>query len=87
MSVVIHRDTHDRVYGPRWVVERMPGNVTDPYVVRFVKFGTVSKLLDRTAKWSGDGWEQNGRRWWPREPQVPKTLLAIVDRHMREVKG
>jgi hypothetical protein len=54
--------------------------------VRFIKQGQTRKLLDQTAEWVLRR-EWNGRRWVPRHPQVPRTLLAIVEAHMREVKG
>lgn len=81
MAELIHRDTHDAKLGPRWMVERQPGEATDPMLVRFVKHNTQRKLLDQTARWNGVGWEQ--QRWVPAHPQVPRTLLGIVERHMR----
>ena len=82
MPELIHRDTHDIVqFGPWWTVERQPGFTTDPMVVRFLKHNGSRKLLDQTARWTGDGWDP--KRWAPAHPQVPKTLLDIVERHMR----
>jgi len=41
----------------------------------------MSKRLDQIARWTPDGWDQT--RWVPKHPQVPNTLLAIVENHMR----
>ena len=53
-------------------------------VVRFLKHNSSRKLLDQTARWTGDGWDPN--RWVPAHPQVPRTLLGIVERYMRGVQ-
>ncbi len=82
---LIHEDTHDWSFGPRWRVERQPEATTNPYLVRFIKQGQQRKLLDQTAEWVLQR-EWYGRRWVPRYPQVPHTLLAIVEAHMREVQ-
>lgn len=64
-----------------WRVERQPGSVTDPMVVRFVKQGRIRKLLDQNARWTPDGWDQ--ARWVPRPPIVPAALIAQVAAFMR----
>ena len=65
----------------RFRIERQPGSVTDPMVVRFVKHSAVRKLLDQTARWGGNGWDP--QRWVPRVPIVPQTILDLVEAHMR----
>ncbi len=82
MTQLIHQDTHDWKQGPRWRVERQPAGTTDPELVRFRKAGRTT-LLDQIARWDGNGWDP--KRWAPRHPQVPHTLLAIVEHHMREM--
>lgn len=67
----------------RWRIERQPGSITDPIVVQFVKRSAVRKLLDQNAQWAGDGWDP--QRWVPRVPIVPKTILDLVEQHMRGV--
>jgi hypothetical protein len=85
MAELIHRDTHDIAqFGPWWTVERQPGFTTDGRVVRFLKHNGRRKLLDQTARWTSAGWDPN--RWVPAHPQVPYTLLEIVENHMRKVK-
>lgn len=64
-----------------WLVERQPGSVTDPMVVRFVKQGRIRKLLDQNARWTPTGWDES--RWIPRPPIVPAALIAQVAAHMR----
>lgn len=49
-------------------------------VVRFTKTGNGHKLLDRTARWTPDGWDPS--RWVPRHPKVPRVLLDQVEAHM-----
>ena len=78
---VIHQDQHDYKLGPRWRVEQMAGR---PDLVRFVKRNQMSKRLDQVARWTPEGWDQT--RWVPKHPQVPNTLLAIVEKHMRGVQ-
>ena len=80
---LIHADTHPYDLGPRWTVVSQPDGVTDPMVVRFIKQGQRRKLLDQTARWNGRGWDP--ARWVPAHPGVPRTLLGIVEAHMREV--
>jgi hypothetical protein len=81
MAELIHRDTHDIAqFGPWWTVERQPGYVTDPMVVRFLKHNGKRKLLEQTARWTGAGWDP--KRWTPRLPTVPQWLIEKVEDHM-----
>lgn len=64
-----------------WLVERQPGGVTDPMVVRFRKTGRIRTLLDQTARWTPAGWDQ--RRWIPRPPIVPASIIAHAATRMR----
>jgi hypothetical protein len=82
---LIHQDTHDWSAGPRWRVEQDSTMAARPDLVRFVKQGQKRKLLDQIARWDGNGWDP--KRWVPRHPQVPLTLLFIVERHMRGVQS
>jgi hypothetical protein len=79
MSKLIHQDTHDLKLGPRWMVERPYDQL--PNLVRFQKMGRDRKLLDQIAHWDGSGW--SAKRWRPNPRQVPHTLLAIVENHLR----
>lgn len=81
MAEIIHRDDHPYDLGPRWVVIQDPTMAGRPDLVRFLKCNATRKLLDQTARWTGAGWD--GRRWVPRIPRVPKTLLLLVECHMR----
>lgn len=81
MAKVIHRDTHSYDLGPRWEVTQDPTMAARPDLVRFVKRNAQRKLLDQIARWGKDSWDPT--RWVPAHPQVPKTLLGIVERHMR----
>lgn len=75
----IHRDDHPFSLGPRWeVTQEIAGR---PELVRFVKWSAQRKLLDQVARWGETGWDSS--RWVPVHPQVPRTLLGIVERHMR----
>jgi hypothetical protein len=78
---LIHKNTHDWSLGPRWTVKRHPAGTTDANLVWFVKQGQKRKLLDQVARWDGNGWDP--KRWVPKYPKVPQTLLAIVEAHMR----
>jgi hypothetical protein len=65
-----------------WLVERQPGAVTDPMVVRFRKSSRIRTLLDQNARWTPTGWDV--KRWVPQSPIVPAWLLIVVDTHMKE---
>jgi hypothetical protein len=82
---VIHQDTNDSSFGPRWRVEQDPTMAARPDLVRFTKQSPARKLLDQIARWDGAGWDPS--RWVPKHPQVPSRLLALVEAHMREVKA
>jgi len=84
---LIHQDDHDWSLRPRWRVERQPDGTTNPYLVRFIKQGPARKLLDQIAEWDPDAKVWGSRRWVPKHPLVPHTLLAIVEAHMREVRA
>lgn len=78
MSQVIYK-------ADRWLIERQPESITDSMVVRFVKGGAVRKLLDQNARWTPTGWDP--KRWVPRVPIVPKTILDLVEGHMRQLQS
>lgn len=80
---LIHQDSHDGSTSPRWRVEQDPTMSARPDLVRFTKH-SKRKLLDQIARWDGNGWDP--ARWVPKHPQVPHTLLAIVEAHMRGVQ-
>lgn len=84
MAELIHCDTHPFDLGPRWEVIQDPTIAARPDLVRFVKHSAKRKLLDQIARWNGTGWDPS--RWVPAHPQVPRTLLGIVERHMRGVQ-
>lgn len=65
----------------RWLIERDPTMAARPDLVRFIKRSPMRKLLDQTARWTGDGWDP--QRWVPRVPIVPQTILDLVEAHMR----
>lgn len=65
----------------QWQIERQPGGVTDPMVVRFVKEGRFRRLLDQTARWTPTGWDPH--RWMPQPPIVPAAIVAQVAGYMR----
>lgn len=83
---LIHQDSHDFSVGPKWRVERQPAGYSNPLLVRFVKHGRTRKLLDRTTEWvpgvpgGGPGWMEG--RWQPATPEVPRTLIDLVEAHM-----
>lgn len=65
----------------RWRIERDPIMAARPGLVRFTKRSAVRKLLDQTARWTGDGWDP--QRWVPRVPIVPQAILDHIEAHMR----
>ena len=79
---LIHKDTHDWALGPRWTVTQDPTMAGRPDLVSFRKMAKTRKRLDQVACWDGRGWDPD--RWVPTYPQVPRTLLAIVERHMKQ---
>ena len=82
MTQLIHQDDHDLKLGPKWTVYRPYPAL--PSLVRFIKRSQHRTLLDQTARWDGNGWDAS--RWVPRHPQVPHSLLTLVEAHMREVE-
>ncbi len=77
----LHRDTHPYSVGPRWTVYQDPTGHGQPDLIQFLKMGQKRKLLDQIARWDGQGWDPS--RWLPLFPQVPATLLAIVEKQLR----
>jgi hypothetical protein len=67
----------------RWLIEQDPTMAARPDLVRFVKRSAMRKLLDQTARWTGDGWDP--QRWVPRVPIVPQDVLQLVEQRMRGV--
>ena len=56
-----------------WRVERY--STTDPTLIRFVKHGRTTKLLDQVARWTGSSWDVS--RWVP-DGKVPRDILRQV---------
>lgn len=71
MPTVLFESSTGRV--PSWRVERY--STTDPSLIRFVKHGRTSKLLDQVARWAGGRWDPS--RWVP-DGKVPKDILRQV---------
>jgi len=86
MAELIFHSEHSTADGPVWVVTRQPGQITNPYVVEFVKHGRNGKLLDQTAEWHWIAHLWCNHRWMPKSPTVPKWLLDKVEAHMRGVQ-
>jgi hypothetical protein len=78
---ILHQDHHPYSVGPRWTVYQDPMFSGRQDLIRFLKMGQTWKFLDRTARWDGQGWDPF--RWLPLFPQVPATLLAIVEKQLR----
>ena len=73
--------SHRRIDGVCWCIERQPEGVTDPMVVSFRKWNGSRSLLNRSARWTGTGWDPT--RWHPRPPTVPAFLIDKIERHMK----
>lgn len=58
---------------PRWEISYY--NETDPSLIRFVKYGRTTKLLDQVARWRGNRWDP--ARWCP-DGKVPKDVMRQV---------
>lgn len=58
---------------PRWVISLY--NDRDPSLIRFVKYGRSSKLLDQVARWTGSGWDPS--RYVP-NAKVPREIMRLV---------
>lgn len=78
---ILHRDTHPHSAGPRWTVYQDPMMSVRQDLIQFLKMGEKRKLLDQIARWDGQGWDPS--YWQPLFPQVPATLLAIVEKKLR----
>ena len=48
---------------------------TDPSLIRFVKHGRTSKLLDQVSRWAGGRWDPS--RWVP-DGKVPRDIMRQV---------
>lgn len=85
MTTLIHLDDHDFGYGPRWRVEQgVPGR-SDPWLVRFVRFNATKIKADNVARWDQSTGRWQRSHWIPQSPGVPRTLLRIVEEHLRKV--
>ena len=71
MNPVLFESPPGRV--PRWEITRY--STTDPTLIRFVKHGRASKLLDQVARWHGGRWDP--ARWQP-GAKVPKDIMRVV---------
>lgn len=71
MSSVLFESPAGRV--PRWEITRY--SPTDPSLIRFVKHGRTSKLLDQVSRWAGGRWDPS--RWVP-DGKVPRDILRQV---------
>jgi hypothetical protein len=78
---ILHQDHHSYSFGPRWTVYQDPTDHGQQDLIRFLKMGQKRKLLDQIARWDGQCWDPS--RWLPLFPQVPATLLAIVEKQLR----
>jgi hypothetical protein len=79
--LTIHADSHNPSHAPKWHVMVDPMTTGRHDLVRFVKWGQQSKLLDRVAEWADGGWLPT--RWVPQSPQVPVGVLKIAEAWMR----
>lgn len=71
--------------GRHWVVTARP--FRSQLIVTFGCWGGASrrKVLDQTSAWGADGWDL-ARPWLPRSPRpVPKRILAVVERRLKEL--
>jgi hypothetical protein len=68
----------------KWKIERQPGEISDPLVVRFHKWNYRRNLLIKYARWTRKGWDT--KRWVPQSPMVPQTILDHVEAHMQGLR-
>lgn len=80
MSHTIYSHRHEN--GTFWCIKQKPAGVTDPMVVIFRCWNGMLLLLNRSARWTGDGWDTT--RWTPKPPIVPQGILDLVEQHMRQ---
>ncbi len=71
MTPVLFESPAGRV--PRWEITRY--STTDSSLIRFVKHGRASKLLDQVARWAGGRWDP--ARWCP-DGKVPRDVMRVV---------
>ena len=64
------------------IVTQDPMDTGADDLIRFYRSNTQRKLLDRTARWTGSGWDQS--RWVPAHPVVPLVALQQVERTLRQ---
>jgi hypothetical protein len=54
-------------------------------LIRFYRSNTKGKLLDRTARWLGTGWDPS--RWVPGVPEVPIKAIVQVEQMLLQHSG
>jgi hypothetical protein len=64
------------------IVTQDPMDTGADDLIRFYRSNTQRKLLDRTARWVGSGWDQS--RWVPSHPIVPLAAIYQVELLLRE---
>jgi hypothetical protein len=64
------------------IVTQDPMDTGADDLIRFYRSNTQRKLLDRTARWTGSGWDQS--RWAPAHPPVPLAALQQVEMQLRQ---
>ena len=64
---------------PRWEITYHNDDLS---LIRFVKWGRTTKLLDQVARWSGNRWDP--ARWVPTDRAVPKDIMRQVVGRLRQ---
>lgn len=67
---------------PSWDVYCWHSPIGRQLLVRFIKRGRQRKALDQVAVWHG---EWDAYRWVPHHPTVPREVIELVKRRLREV--
>ena len=67
--------------GASWCIQLQPNGITTHGVVSFRRWNRLRSLLNRNARWTGDGWDS--AYWIPRPPAVPQWLLNDVEQQLK----
>ena len=81
---IIHEDEHPVTLGPVWRVVQDPLNIDALGVVVFTMHSGRGLEFKGIAHWvySLSRWARN--LWVPAPPQVPPTLLKVVEDHLKQ---
>jgi|GEM_PF-6721408 hypothetical protein len=82
MTDVIYESPRVDDHPPSWRITKQANDCTNTAMVRFHRVNRFRTLLNQTAAWTPNGWDD--RHWIPTIYKVPRHLLDMVEQHMQQ---